>query len=111
MIKARGRITKDGKPFTVTNAGLRIFLQPVDLIDSSTYNQYFAAFQKDGTFQVKGNDGQGLPPGKYRVSMELIQKKEDVWGGQLMGAKSPFICEVTPANKEIVINLDEAKLE
>jgi len=27
-----------------------------------------------------------------------------------MGAKSPFVCEVTPANKEIVINLDEAKL-
>jgi len=40
----------------------------------------------------------------------LIQKKEDVWGGMLMGAKSPFVCEVTPANKEIVINLDEAKL-
>jgi len=62
MIEARGRVTKDGKPFTVTNAGLRIVLAPIDLGESPKYNQYFAAFQKDGTFQVKGNDGQGLPP-------------------------------------------------
>jgi len=114
-IKARGRVTKDGKPFAITkadNMGLRIVLAPIDLpSDATTYTQYPAMFQTDGTFQVKGNDGEGLPPGKYRVSMELIQKKEDLWKGKLLGGRSSFVVEVTPANKELVINLDEAHLD
>jgi hypothetical protein len=111
MINARGRVTKGGQPFAPTGgANLRIFFVPMNFADSrfETYPAVFDA--KDGTFEVKGKDGNGLPPGKYRVNLELMTKKADVWKGKLMGDKSPFTCEVSKGN-EIVINLDEAKLD
>jgi hypothetical protein len=113
-IKASGRVVKDGAAFVPTDgAGLRIFFNPLDKPppDTKTYESYVAVFDaKTGGFEVKGKDGEGLPPGKYQVGLELMKHRDDVWGGKLMGAKSPFTFDVV-SGKEIVINLDEAKLE
>ena len=56
-----------------------------------------------------GKDGNGLPQGKYRVNVELLKKKEDLFKGLLTGSRSPLTCEVTSASSELVFDLDQAK--
>jgi hypothetical protein len=108
--KARGRITKNGAPFRLgENEGLRISFNPLQ-VEHMRYNSYAAVYDNDGgTFRVVGKDGKGLPPGKYQVGLQLMKKKEDLFKGKLLGAKSPFVCDVTNESTEIVIDLDQAK--
>ncbi len=113
FIKAKGRITKGGLPYhTGEGEGLRIFLVPLDPPQGSHYDSYAAEYDPDaGTFQVKGKDGKGLPPGKYRVGLQLMKDKEDLLGGSLLGKKSPFTCEVTSRGDDLVIDLDQAHFD
>jgi hypothetical protein len=112
-IRAKGSILKGGQPFrTNEGEGLRIIFVPVDPSGGTQYDSFAAAYDpEEGTFQVLGKDGNGLPPGKYRISLQLMSKKEDLWGGQLMGKKSPFTCEVTAATDRVVIDLDQAHFD
>jgi hypothetical protein len=111
-INAKGIILKGGQPYcTRQGEGLRIIFMPLDPPTGTQYDSFAAAYDPaDGTFQVLGKDGKGLPPGKYRIGMQLMSKKEDLWAGQLMGKKSPFTCEVTPSADRVVIDLDQAHL-
>jgi hypothetical protein len=112
-IQAKGSILKGGQPYrTSEGEGLRIVFAPLDPPAGTQYDSFAAAYDpSDGSFQVLGKDREGLPPGKYRISLQLMSKKEDLWGGQLVGNKSPFTCEVTPATDHIVIDLDQAHLD
>jgi hypothetical protein len=106
-IKANGRVLKGGTPFKLGEGeGLRIFFVPLEPTGPG-YDSYAAEFHKDGTFQVKGKDGRGLPPGKYRVTLQLMKNKEDQFAGRFMGEKSPFLCEVRNASDEVVVDLDQ----
>jgi hypothetical protein len=112
-IKAKGRITKDGQPFTIADGegGLRLFLVPMNETEGQGHDSYFAEYHAgDGTFEVLGKDGKGVPPGKYRVHLEHMKDKNDLFGGRLMGAKSPLTCEVAQG-KELEVNLDNAHLD
>ena len=87
---------------------------------------YMAVFKsEDGTFTVTGPDGQGIPPGKYRVSVtqeltrdaidkinenvqrnqKLFDRDTDVLKGQF-GAKSPIVLEIKDST-EVTIDLDK----
>jgi hypothetical protein len=112
-IKAKGSVVKGGQPYrTGEGQGLRIIFAPLDPPAGTRYDSFAAAYDpSDGSFEVLGKDGRGLPPGKYRISLQLISKKEDLWGGQLTGKKSPFTCEVTPNTDRVVIDLDQAHLD
>jgi hypothetical protein len=109
LIKPKGRIVKGGAPFQAGEGeNFRIILAPADPPQGSSYDSYPAEYHReDGTFQVVGKDGKGLPPGKYRVGLELIKKKEDLYKGAFMGGRSPFTCEVTGGSSEIVVDLDQ----
>ena len=111
LVKPKGRVMKGGAPFqTADGEALRVILAPADGPEGAHYDSYPALYNPDNaTFQVVGKDGKGLPPGKYRVGLELIKKKEDVFKGALMGRRSPFTCEVTNSSSEIVVDLDQAK--
>jgi hypothetical protein len=105
--KARGRIVKNGTPFQLGESeGMRIVFAPVEAAET-TYESYVAVFNKDGSFQVTGKDGKGMPPGKYRISLEHLKKKEDLFNGVFAGSRSPFVREVTDGSQEIVIDLDK----
>jgi hypothetical protein len=108
-IKAKGRVLKGGQPYlTAQGEGLRIFFAPVEGGSGDHYDSYAALYQPaDGTFQVKGKDGAGLPPGKYQVSLQLMKNKEDVFAGRYFGKKSPFTLEVTQGGGDLVIDLDQ----
>jgi hypothetical protein len=107
MVKAKGRVLKGGEPYAIAeDEGLRIFLSPtVTPLDRS--DSYLAIFHREnGTFEVVGRDGKGLPPGNYRVNLELIKKKSDQFHGKYSGKRSPFSVEVTRDNKELLIDLE-----
>ena len=111
-IKAKGSILKDGQPFrTGEGEGLRIVFAPLDPPAGTQYDSFAAVYDPDdGSFEVVGKDGSGLPRGKYRISLQLMSKKEDLWSGKLIGKKSPFTCEVTAATDRVVIDLDQAHI-
>jgi len=67
--KAQGKLVQNGQPLTVSDKGvitLRFFAED----DKENAKPYPANTKPDGTFTVTGLDGQGIPPGKYRVSVE-----------------------------------------
>jgi hypothetical protein len=105
---AKGRITLDGKPFqTKEKEKMRIFFQP--LSESATESYAGEYNGEEGTFTVVGKDLKGIPPGKYRVSIQLINNGNDLFHNKLAGAKSPFTCEVVDAKSEVTIDLDPVK--
>jgi hypothetical protein len=110
-LKPKGRMVRGGEPLrTGPGEGMRVVFEPVE-VTGSTYDSYPAQFNgDDGTFIVTGKDGNGLPPGKYRVSIQLMRKKEDVFRGVLLGKKSPFTFDVESGSEELVIDLDKAQL-
>jgi hypothetical protein len=109
-IKARGRIVQGGTPFqTHEGEGLRMFFVPLEA-STTTYESYAAILDKGGgTFHVVGKDGQGLPPGKYRVNLMLMKNKEDLFNNRLMGVDCPLTCEVPSPSGDLVVDLDQVK--
>jgi hypothetical protein len=110
MIKAKGRVVKNGEPFRAEDGeGLRIFFDPVDIGEGTTTYDSFAAeyHATDGTFEVRGKNGKGLPTGNYRISLQLMKAREDQLKGSAMGKRSPFTCEITGKQGEVVIDLDK----
>jgi hypothetical protein len=107
-VNARGRIVKNGQPFQLGEGeGLRIVFYPPEAA-GATYESYVAVFDKaDGSFRVTGKDGKGLPPGKYRVALEHLKQKKDLFKGFYSGKQTPIIREVTDSYHEIVIDLDK----
>jgi hypothetical protein len=104
--QARGRLIKDGAPFKLGQGeGMRIVFVPVEP-GESTFETYAAILEEDGSFKVIGKDGKGLPPGKYRVTVEHLKKKADLFKGAFSGKKTPIVREVTDGANEIVIDLD-----
>ena len=57
--------------------------------------------------EAVGGDGRGIPPGKYRVAIELNRKKKDAFKGTYDGDRSPFVFDIDANTKEIVIDLDK----
>jgi hypothetical protein len=111
FVQAKGRVLNDGAPFHPGEGeALRIIFAPLETPTGTTYDSYAAEYHPDDeTFQVRGKDGNGLPPGKYRVSVELLKKKEDLFKGSFTGPQSPLTCEVTSAANELVVDLDQSK--
>jgi hypothetical protein len=109
MLKIKGRIVKGGQPYvTAPDEGLRILFVPTVPPSPDRYDSFVAMYNRqDGSFQVVGKDGNGLPPGTYKVALELIKKKNDQFRGAYSAPKSPFLVEVNHGTGEVVIDLDK----
>ena len=57
----------------------------------------------------RGSSTKGIPAGKYRIALEHVRKKKDVFNGLYDGDKSPFVFDVDSSTGELVINLDDKK--
>ena len=88
--------------------GLQIQFTPVEGGDTS-----FANFNAEsGTFEVKGADGKGLKPGKYKVFLTMIGTAPggaDIFGGKFSREKSQIERDVTVDGPEIVIDVSKPK--
>jgi hypothetical protein len=88
---------------------MRIMFLPLEP-GPGTYDSYPAMYQpSDGSFEVTGKDGTGMPPGKYRVSIERMKNKEDLFGGRYFGKKSPYVFDVDHNTPDLVIDLAQTR--
>jgi hypothetical protein len=104
--KITGKLTKGGQPIKVGEQGqILLILVP----DPATGNTYPCNLDKDtGTFDCIGNDGKGIPPGKYKVVVEATEggpTGKDVLGGKYRMDATTKTIEVK-AGQDIEINLD-----
>jgi hypothetical protein len=54
---------------------------------------------------VTGKDGSGLPPGEYRVSVELVKNRDDLFKGVYGQNNSPITCNVTSSSDDVMVDL------
>jgi hypothetical protein len=109
--RAKGHVVKGRRPYRLNEGeGLRIVFTPLERTIDTPNESFAAEYQRgDGSFQVGGKDGTGLPPGKYQVSLELMKNREDLFRGRLLGRRSPITVEVS-RGEEVVIDLDPLQL-
>ncbi|HTK77940.1 MAG TPA: DUF1559 domain-containing protein [Gemmataceae bacterium] len=85
---------------------VRILFVPVPEGGARVTDYYVATFNRsDGTFQAAGNDGKGMPPGKYRIAIEHLKDKKDMLKGALSPDRSPITRDVDAKTGEIVLDL------
>jgi hypothetical protein len=111
MLKTKGRVVKDGAPLVPGQDEIvRVMFVPVLEKGEVVKDYYMAQFNPaDGTFQVVGKDGKGMPPGKYRISIEHLRKKKDLLNGAFDSEASPFVREVNASTPELVLDLARPK--
>jgi hypothetical protein len=133
-ISVHGKLTKGGVKYEVP-ADQKLHLTFYSMEPSTDGSRtipageaYMAVYKaEDGTFTVAGHDGQGIPPGKYRVSVtqqltrEAVDKKNEKLGpkdklferdtdmlkGQF-SEQSKIVCEIKDSS-EVAIDLDKPK--
>src|SRR5262245_38291104 len=111
MLTPKGRVVKSGAPFVLKpGEDLGVFFYPIDGDGKLGRTVYPALFQAaDSTFRVTGSDRRGMPPGRYRVAIELKLNKKDLFNGMYDMTRSPFVFDVDSKTAEVVIDLDKAK--
>jgi hypothetical protein len=108
MLKPSGRLMKKGAPY-VPGEGEAVHLAFFPEEEKPDHDTYPAKFNnQDGTFVVLGVDGRGLPPGKYRATVQIMKKRKDVLEGAYGRTRTPFSVDVTSSTGEITLNLDTA---
>jgi hypothetical protein len=74
---------------------------------------FWASVNPDGDYEVLGKEGNGIPPGRYRISVILPAAftNSDKLGGAFSPDNSKILREVPRGSKEQAINLDLARPE
>jgi len=106
----KGKLTHGGQPVTVdkTKGKIAVTFHLLDQKGAATSSFPANVNPDDGTFTVAGRDGGGIPPGKYRVSVEVFEKYPspiDKFKKQYSGEKSNLIREITRGSQEIDLDL------
>jgi hypothetical protein len=107
-VTPRGRLLNKGAPYLPgEGVSVHIAFFPVAGEEEPTGEAYVATFNhEDGTFQVVGRDGRGLPPGKYRVCIQAMNmKKKDLLKGRFAVRNTPIVREVAANNEELTVDL------
>ncbi len=108
-LRTKGQLLKGGQPFIPPEGEfIHVTFVPIPPDGQPATDYYYAEVdQATGTFRSAGKDLKGMPPGKYRVAVELMKKKKDLFRGQFDAVNSPFVFDVDGQTKEIVIDLDK----
>jgi hypothetical protein len=110
-LQTRGRVLKNSQPFVLPESEyVRLTFCPV--VEGGRARDYYVAeFNRgDATFQVAGKDLQGMPPGKYKIMVEHLRSRNDLFKGAYSEERTPFVCEVHNASDEVTIDLDQKSL-
>jgi hypothetical protein len=107
MLKTKGKVVKGDQPFLPGKGEfVRVTFVPIFEDGRRVEDAYTAQVnQKKGTFVVYGKDGKGMPPGKYKVVVELDLHRSDRLKGQFGHEKSPFVFDVDEKTDELVLDL------
>jgi hypothetical protein len=105
LIKVRGKVVKNGQPFSVSEKGV---LQIAFHKDEGGKTASFGAVpQKDGSFEILGEGSKGIPAGKYRITIEAIDpypNGKDLLKGQFSAKNSKLVRDVT-GSEEITLEV------
>jgi len=117
----KGRVVEGGKPlelkgdqFKAGAIGVEVTFYPIDTAGKvdQTKQSYGTRIREDGTFQLDGELGKGIPVGKYKVALRFSDPmyrtpkgQGDRWEGKFALDKTPFSFDVQDASKEIVIDV------
>lgn len=109
LLPLQGRLLKSGEKFEAgPDELIQVTFVPIMPDGQPPKDHYYANVDDvKGIFVAAGKSGKGLPPGKYRVALELMRKRKDVYKGKYDQDRSPYIFDVTASTKEIVIDVDK----
>jgi hypothetical protein len=110
-LQTRGRILKNGAPYVPPDGDIvRVMFVPIADGKGKVTDFHMANFNpEDGTFQAAGKDLKGVPPGKYRIAIEHLHRRADIFKGTFDAERSPFVHEINSSTGEIVIDVAKAK--
>jgi hypothetical protein len=121
-VKPKGRLMKNGEPFVpADNEVVHVALFPVKDAKVAApaaapegaareAGSFPANFNReDGTFRVTGMDGRGMPPGKYRVTVQVMKNKKDVLKGAFGAQNSPLVHDIDSSSQELTVDLAKPK--
>ncbi len=105
--KAKGQVVKNGEDFIPEDEeNLQIALVPIQENLSPAKNWYYAEVdQAKGTFFAAGGEKKGVPPGKYRVLVELKKDKKDVLKGKFFNLESTFVFEIDDRSETMIVDI------
>ena len=103
----RGHLLKNGTPYAPPEGEIvRIMFVPIAQGKERVTDFYAANFDRDdGSFQAAGGDGRGIPPGKYRIAIEHLKNRADIFKGAYDAERSPFVREIKSSADEVTIDL------
>jgi len=110
-LQTRGRLLKNGAPYLLPEGDIvRVMFVPIPEGKEKVTDFHMADFNpEDGTFQAAGKDLKGVPPGKYRIAIEHLHRRADIFKGAFDAERSPFVHDVNRSTEEIVIELAKTK--
>jgi hypothetical protein len=110
-MQTKGRLLKNGAPYLPAQGEIiRVMFVPIPDGVHRVTDFHAAIFDpEDGTFYAAARDGQGIPPGKYRIAIEHLRNKADLFKGAFDAERSPFVREITSPGDEVVIDVAKPK--
>ena len=110
-LQTKGRILKNGAAYIPAEGDIvRVMFVPITEGNERVTDFHAAIVDpEDGTFQAAGRDGQGVPPGKYRIAVEHLRNRADLLKGAFDAVHSPFVCELKSSADEVTIDLAKPK--
>jgi hypothetical protein len=110
-LRTRGRVLNNGAPLVPAEGDIvRVTFVPLPEGGGRAMDFYTARFNPaDGTFEAAGKDGQGVPPGKYRIAVEHLRKRRDLLKGAFDAERSPFVREISSSSEELTLDLAKPK--
>ena len=107
MIIVKGKVTRGGQPLPLKAKEKIVLTFHTEDTPAGRFPDYFKGFGGgDGNFEVFGNEGKGIPAGKYRIAVEVNRgdSDKDRLGGAFSKTESKIVRTVD--GKNINIDLD-----
>lgn len=116
LTTVRGKVVEEGQPIAIRpyeEGGncLQVLFIPADdsgaIVNAPVHSDYAS---EDGTFEISGDMGKGIPLRKYRVAilrvgMSPTSGSSDLWKGKFDAQKTPFVVDVTGSQGDVVIDI------
>jgi hypothetical protein len=89
------------------------FVPMGDPNEGGAVKSYPGMVGQDGTFEMSGDMGDGIPAGKYRIALrregetEQINAWDQKWGTKLDRDNSPFVFDFGDDQRDLVIDLSK----
>ena len=107
--QVKGKVLKNGQPLTLSSKGMVVLcFYPEN--DKEGKTQFPAETKPDGTFTIIGSERKGIPPGKYRVAVSVLDPYPgtDTLGGKYSVQNSTLVAEVKGTD-DLVIDVKTGK--